>query len=127
MIKNYKGGKFIASDHSATTSDTDVEGTDFDSKIMELALIEQAVISVYVKGADGGAAGNAEFCFAAYDAEREMWDTEEYLKITIAINGSTAAQKTESVTCAPKKLKLLSIKNGDDAVLTANASYFVKQ
>jgi len=126
-LTDYTRKKFISSDTSVANGATEVEGTDFDSEIAELAHVSQMAISVYVKGADAGAAGNAEFCFAAYDKERGMWDTEEYLKITVAIDGANAAQKTVAVSPSPEKLKLLSIKNPDDAAITANASYVIKR
>ena len=126
-LTNYTHEKFISADTSVANGATEVEGTDFDSEIAELAHVQEMAISVYVKGADAGAAGNAEFCFAAYDQVRGLWDTVEYLKITVAIDGANDVQKTVTVDPSPEKLKLLSIKNADDAAITANASYVAKR
>lgn len=126
-LTDYVHKNFIEADTSVAAGVTEVEGTDFDSNIAELAHVQEMAISVYVKGADAGAAGNAEFCFAAYDPIREMWDTEEYLKITVAIDGAEEVQKTVAADPSPEKLKLLSIKNPDDAAIDANAMYIIKR
>jgi len=126
-LTDYVHKSFIKADTSVAAGVTEVEGTDFDSEIMELAHIQKMSISCYVKGADAGAAGNVEFCFAAYDQLRGMWDTIYYIKVTVALDGANEVQKTISAIPSPEKLKLLSITNPDDAAIDANASCVMKR
>ena len=119
--------KFLSSDTSVAGGATEVDGTDFTSAQVDLRYAEFASITMYVKGADAGAGNSATFKFAAYDEDRDQWDTLYYITNAVAINGNSDVQETISINPDVRKIKLLSIQNGDDAAITANASIFVKE
>ena len=119
--------KFIATDTSVAANSTEVDVTHFTSVQVDTSYARFASITMYVLGADAGATGNATFKFAVYDNLRASWDTLYYISEAVAINGATAVQKTIAINPDMAKIKLLSIQNGDNAAITANASIYLKE
>ncbi len=122
--------KFIATDTSIAISSTEVDGTDFTSVQLPLEYSDWASITCYVLGGNASCSLDVVFIFAAYESLRAMWDTLAYLTINVTANGSTAVQKTVSITPHIEKIKLLSIQNQESSsgyTVTCNASLFRKE
>jgi len=122
--------KFISADTSIAINATEVDGTDFTSVQLPLEYADYASITCYVLGGHASCSLDVVFKFAAYESLRAMWDTIAYLTVNVTANGTTAVQKTVSITPQIQKIKLLSIQNQEAVAgytATCNASLFRKE
>jgi len=126
--------KFLATDFSVAINSTKVDVTHFTSLQWNLSHVEHVALTLYVLGANAACSKDVTFKFATYDSKRATWDTIDFPGLgdglTLAANGTTAAQRSYPLSPAIEKIKLLSVTNAETVAgytVTVNASIYAKE
>ncbi len=118
---------FLATDYTAAINATATDGTEFTSIQLDTSRATTIALTFYVDGGHASCAQNITFKLVSYDSKRATWDTIDCINdgtgIQVAMNGTTAVQKTILVSSGFEKLKLLSIANPETtATYTASCN-----
>jgi hypothetical protein len=125
----YTRKKFLKTDLVAAINQVSVDVTDFTSEQINVAYPKYASLTFYVKGNHASCSKEIVFKFATFDSQRSLWDTEEWLSVSLAASGTSPRQKTINLNPDVEKVKILSIQNQETVsgyTVDANVSIFMK-
>lgn len=122
--------KLLDSDYTVPVNTTVFDGVDFISKEVVLAYAREASLTLYVKGNNAGCSNAVVFCFSAYNAALNKWDTLELFSQNIPASGTSEVLKTIILDASFERIKLLSVQNQETTVgytIDVNVGVFIRE